>query len=473
MKIKNFLCILVVFTMATSAFGLVGCNSNAAKKGVTESEGTPDDPDFFSVDATGSTFATGIKLPKLKNPNLQIMMSMNWDALDKQNTAENPLPQWHSTKIWKEIYGTDIEIVMVTEDQQTAQLATMAAAGATPDIIPGNESNYPLWTASGLTQNMSKYADYMDLNNTEVFNLDLMNMFKWNGEYHGAVTQKTVDRNYVVYNETKFKAKRETTPMEYYLNNTWNWTQFVKTAKAMTTETDYGFTGWGLFPYFAPYSMVALDRDKMTASLNTSDSKYTRYMTEVYNFYQKEKAGRLDYELQSWSSLFPKSVDAMVMTTLSGYRRIVTASANIEGDTFRIVPMPVMDVLGETEVIAPSFIWTYSISSASKNPTGAATYIRLETLVGKNIAASQPEFGPLETVLTEDEKKMIRKYETSKYVIDPVRAIGTSYAIVDTELVPKMYYVATEDSVQSLFDAIAPKLQTQITEFNEIAAASK
>lgn len=472
MKMKRMICSLVIAAVAlsTTVFGLTGCKSGPKGEGITTSEGTPDDPDFFCVDATGSKYATGIKLPKLENPKLSIMMSINWEAIDKQNTEDNPLAQWHSTKIWKEIYGTDIEIVMVTEDQQTSQLATMAAAGNTPDIIPGNENTYPLWTASGLTQDMSKYADYMDLNNKEVFNLDLMNLFKWNGEYHGAVTLDTVNRSYIVYNETMFKAKREKTPMEHYLNNNWTWTQFVKTAKAMTDGTNYGFTGWGLFPYFAPYPMVTLDREKMTASLNTKDSKYMRYMTEVYNFYQKEKAGRLDYELQNWASLFPKSVDAMVMVDFPAYRRIVTAAENIQGDTFRIAPMPIMDVLGETEVIAPSFVWTYSISSAAQNPTGAATYIRLETLVGKNIDAAQPEFGSLENVLTADEKTMIRKYQTSKYVIDPVRAIGTCYSLVDTELVPQMYYATTEASVQSMFDAIEPKLQAQITEFNEIAA---
>ena len=95
--------------------------------------------------------------------------------------------------------------------------------------------------------------------------------------------------------------------MEYYQEGKWNWTQFVETAKAMTDPNtgDYGFTGWMLFPYTSIYPMMTLDAETGQASLNVDNEKYVGWMTEVYNFYQRDESGRRSWDLQNWGTHLP------------------------------------------------------------------------------------------------------------------------------------------------------------------------
>ena len=85
---------------------------------------------------------------------------------------------------------------------------------------------------------------------------------------------------------------------------------------------DYGFTGWMLFPYMGPYQLVTLDEQTGQATLNIDNEKYVGWMTEVYNFYQKDESGRRSWDLQNWGTTFPSGTDAMCFANLNAYERI-------------------------------------------------------------------------------------------------------------------------------------------------------
>ncbi|MCI8554283.1 MAG: extracellular solute-binding protein, partial [Clostridiales bacterium] len=381
----------------------------------------------------------------------------------------SPFPQVQATNVWKQVYNTDIVVDVVAESTATEYLSTAVASGTSPDMIPIGFTTYPLWPARGLTANLEdeKLAGYLDLDNP-VFIPEMMEKFRFQGKLMAAVTTQP-ELDYLVYNKSKFHLAGETTPMEHYKNGNWNWSQFVKTAKAMTSGDDYGFTGWGLFPYQAPYPMLNLNDDG-TVSLNLDDTKYMTWMTEVYNFYQREKAGRLDYNLQSWSSNVPQGTDAMVYTTLYGFERLVKVAQELEGDEFGIAPTPIFNPAGETERIWTANVWAYSISSGALCPEAAATYIRLEALVAQQIRAAQYKYGILseymDNYLTDDEKQMILDTADEECVVDMIRGIGDCYDIVDSQMVPKIYYNVNDASVQAEIDAVKPLLQAEFDDYN-------
>ena len=128
--------------------------------------------------------------------------------------------------------------------------------------------------------------------------------------------------------------------------------------------------------------------------------------------------------------------------------------------------MPIFDKGGETGRIVPASLWGYSISSGALHPEAAATYIRLETMVSQQIVASKPEFGYLEDVLTDDEKQMIHDTAGDEWIIENILGIGDCYNILDTKLVPPIYYEPNETSVQAEIDAVKPLLQAEIDDFN-------
>jgi len=441
---------------------------------------------YFSLPASGE-YSDGIMLPQLEDAHVTVMMSIDWSNLESTNNPDDPYAQYLATLMWRDVYASqegDVEIITITEDKMTDYVATQTASGTAPDILPANyDLTYPKWSAAGLTESIEKYAGHLQLdaknpNNPEedLYNHELMDKyFQWGGESHGAITLADVDRNFIVYNKTKFERAGQTDPLTLWEKGEWNWTNFVKTAKAMTNDTDFGFTGWALFPYFAPYPMAALDQETGKVTLSIDDTKYMRYMTEVYNLYQTEKAARCDYSLQSWSTLFPAGTDAMVQTTAAGYKRIVEAATRMEGDTFGIAPVPVFDPTGETESIATATLWAYSIAAAAENPIGAATYIRLETLVSRNVQATLKGNTWLDKNLTEAEKAMMEEVKDDPVCVEMIRGIGDCYlGIVDAQIVPAMYYVATQESVQAIFDSQKSALQAQFDEFNatveEVAA---
>ncbi|MGN0172695.1 MAG: ABC transporter substrate-binding protein [Acutalibacteraceae bacterium] len=470
---KRVLCAIIAVAMLLS---MTACNGGGGA-----SQADPTDPNYFSIEATGE-YSDGIMLPELDNATVNIMMSIDWAYLETNNDPEDPFAQYQATLIWRDAYASkegDVTITTISDEQQTDYLATQTASGTAPDIIPANyDLTYPKWNAAGLTASIEDYAAYLQLdaknpNNPEenLYNLDLMKQFfQWGGESHGAITLEKANKNYIVYNKTKFEQAGQKNPLELWQEGKWNWTQFVKTAKAMTNGTEeFGFTGWGLFPYFAPYPMAQL-QDDGTVALAIDDPKYMRYMTEVYNLYQVEHAARnTNDDLQQWGSLFPAGTDAMVMTDLAGYKRVSDKAKKQQGDSFGIAPIPVFDPNGETQSIATASCWAYSISSAAPNPIGAAAYIRLETLVSRNISKAQEGNTWTDLNLTDEEKAMIEETKDDPIVMEMIRGIGDCYlGIIDAYIVPAMYYNDAQDSVQAIFDAQKSALEAEFDEFNQM-----
>ncbi len=438
----------------------------------------PTSPDYRTVTVTGQ-YGDNVKLPMLSDAKVTMMMSIDWSYLEMNNDPEDPFSQYYATLLWREAYGAqggDVEIITISDEQQTDYLATQSASGTAPDILPANyDMTYPRWSAMGLTAPVTQYADYLGLNETNpndssktLYNLDLTTeLFQWDGEPHAVISANSADRNYIVYNKTKFLQAGQTTPLDLWEDGKWNWTNFVKTAQAMTNKTEYGFTGWGLFPYFAPYPMATVDENG-DVSLAIDDSRYMRYMTEVYQLYQVKKAARCDFTLQSWTSLFPSGQDAMVQTTLSGYKRIVQASERIDGDEFGIAPVPVFDPAGETESISSATVWGYAIAAEAQNPVGAANYIRLETLVARNIQNTLNEMAWYEEHMTDAELAMLEETENDPVCLEMIRGIGDCYLnIIDSTIVPELYYGPTKNPVQKIFDSQRTALEAEFDEFND------
>ncbi len=469
---KKVLCALLAVAMLVSMTACGGNGNSAAGM-------DPKDPNYFSITATGE-YSDGIKLPVLDNATVKVMMSIDWGYLETNNNPDDPFAQYLATLIWREAYasqGGDVEIVTISDEQQTDFVATQTASGTAPDILPANyDLTYPRWNAAGLTASIEDYADYIELDaknpnkpEEDLYNKSLMEeYFQWGGESHGAITLSEVTKDYIVYNKTKFELNGQATPMDLWKEGKWNWTNFVKTAEAMTNGSDFGFNGWGLFPYFAPYPMAKL-ADDGTVALNIDDTKYMRYMTEVYNLYQTVGAARRENNgLQTWADLFAMGTDAMVQTNLASYKRVVEKARRVEGDTFGIAPVPVFDPTGETQSIATASLWAYSIAAAAENPIGAAAYIRLETLVSRNVTASKEGTTWNDLNLTEDEKAMIEATKNDPVCVEMIRGIGDCYlGIVDASIVPPIYYEQNQSNVQAVFDAQKNALQAEFDEFNE------
>lgn len=426
--------------------------------------------------ATGKTLADysdGIALPKLSNANVEIMSTVDWKYLSDRNDEKDPFAQYHAVQMWDAVYGAQgdaVTLLKITENAQTEYMTVSTATGEAPDVVKVDYTlAYPRWSAAGLTSSVEEYALNLGFDETvkgqPLYNDEFMDAyFRWGGESHAAVLTREADKQYLVYNRTLFEQAGEKTPLERWQNGTWNWTQFVKTAKTMTQGDCDGFTGWGLFPYFAPYAMIKQDATGK-ATLNTPDPKYKKYMESVFDFYQHADAAAMGDSLQQWKTMFPMGKAGMVMATKSEFKTMYK-SAKLFGYVLGIAPVPAFDPNGETVGIANANVWGYAIPAAAKNPVGAASYIRLEALVTRNIESATDGNTWYDKNLTADELSMLEKTADDPICVDSTRGIGSCYELVDSQIVGPIYYWESDADVSAIFEDYRKALQTEVDALN-------
>lgn len=429
--------------------------------------------------ATGkdiADYSDGIALPRLANADVTMMMSIDWAVLADRNTASEPVAQYHAVQMWDAVYaaqGGAFEIVRITENAQTEYMVTSTATSVAPDVVKLDYAlSYPRWTAAGLTASVETYSNELGLGEQfkgdDVYNADFMeSYFQWGGNTHAVVLSKEADKQYLVYNRTLFEQAGEKTPLDHWKNDTWNWTQFEKSIEGVadTANDVYGFSGWGLFPYLAPFEMITQD-DQGKASLNIDHRYYMNYMNRVYELYRDSDAVAKNPEvLQQWKSLMPIGRVGMVMATKSEFKTMYR-QAKLQGYHLEIAPVPAYDPIGQTVGTASAKVWGYAIPSGAKNPKAAASYIRLEALVTRNIEQATKGQTWFDQKLSDDELAMLEATANDPICVDPTRGIGNCYAMVDSYIVPPLYYSCEDGGVYAIFDAYRAYLQAEIDAFN-------
>ncbi|MBR5134904.1 MAG: hypothetical protein IKV35_04840, partial [Clostridia bacterium] len=113
-------------------------------------------------------YSANIKLPRIAKAKVTVMMSIDWQYLQKNNVEGDPFAQYHATLMWRNVNADqagDVEIVRVAENEMTDRVVTATATGTAPDILPANyDLTYPRWNAAGLTASLVPYKDYLGLN---------------------------------------------------------------------------------------------------------------------------------------------------------------------------------------------------------------------------------------------------------------------------------------------------------------------
>ncbi|MCL2547336.1 MAG: extracellular solute-binding protein [Oscillospiraceae bacterium] len=434
-----------------------------------------------------SYFVQGMKINELEHDyehRVTTMMTVNWEfILDLQRTA--PHHQFIATNAWESTFEHgEVTIQTVALGEHTNMLATGVMAGDPPDIVPSNEQNFPLWPARRLTYDLRNFRADLGLGRDDIFDFELMEQFSWAGTTPWAIVNGRAVTGfedsifYTVYNKTLFDERGVVTPFEHWENGNWNWSQFVQTARDMTTEGGFGFTGWGLLPQNGPFPMVETV-DGGQVELTIRDPRYITWLTEVANLYQEVGGARNDWELQNWPTHIQGGIDAMVFTNIN---RFVGMRQEIERRNrpaqLRIAPLPYFDPVPETDaegnpvIRSPITVWAYSLARNSRNPVGAAAYMRLETLVMQSLNEFRPH--ELYSHATEEELEMIRWYQDAVYrVFDPIIGVGDTFEIVEGHYFNSIYYGDGGYTVTAIIDAAAMLLQDKIDTFNDMARAAE
>lgn len=366
----------------------------------------------YTETATGSKYATGIKLPKLSKSQAKVsyMTNTSWDFIKTESSEMAPTAIYHAMCIWKSVYGVDVEIELVDWDNFTSYLITSVVAGEGPDVMRWVNGR-PKWINNGLVTTLE---DKLDLTDKDY---DFEAMQKYSalyGHLYAAYSQGLqMPSSVMIYNKTKFEKAGEPDPMTLYKQGKWTFSQFIKTAKAMTNAAadEYGLSGTGAF-YPPAFGLMSLNKD-MTVTLHIKDSKFVKCMQAVWKLYREENAARRTDDSRD---IMPRGKDAMTLTSLKeACRMLDTAKRLGTTDKFGFAPAPSYDMVGEKNPRGNSTMTmdAFSISSCPKNLEGAVEFVRLVTKVGTNISKQMGQWGWAKSYMSADEKAVFSKV---KYV---------------------------------------------------------
>ena len=173
---------------------------------------------------------------------------------------------------------TGIKIKLIYADQASylQRLATLRAQGNSPDIAAITVENYPNAILLDYFRPISDSK--IDISKKDVFDIDSMNLLKFNGKHYGIIVKGTtyITMGILAYNAKLFDDKGITSPQELWDSGKWNWDTFIQTALDIQKAT-------GLSPLASGYSGYRLAQTSGQDAIAFKDGKLVNNMkNETY-----------------------------------------------------------------------------------------------------------------------------------------------------------------------------------------------
>ncbi|WP_314001373.1 extracellular solute-binding protein [uncultured Paenibacillus sp.] len=369
-----------VFAIALAAFMLMallaGCGGNGGNNGSNAGAGTNAAGNNAPAgeDKAGETASTDET--KLSDGNITILYHTSKEQYE-ENKKGNPNAYdavWETIPQFEAAYGGKVTVIAVPWGDQKPTLISMVNAGDQVDVAQANDQNFPVYPLKKIVQPIDPYIDLSD----SFWNSAVTKTFTFGGKSYAAGTSAAPIVIY--YNKTLFANNGVKTPSEYYAEGNWTWDSFREVAKELTADTDgdgkndqFGFGWWD-----AGYPLYVASNGKTIMSFNDDGTITTNYESENVKeamqfaqdallkdkFIDAEKEG--DYFIGEFKN------GKLAMTAEYGM-----AGFNVFKSDYEIDFVPVPTGPKGTPDAGPGGLSGWAIPTASKNPEGAAAFIKM------------------------------------------------------------------------------------------------
>ncbi|WP_372630189.1 ABC transporter substrate-binding protein [Cohnella sp.] len=348
---------------------ITGCGGNG-KEDASPSASAP----ASSAAATESPSASA-ETPKVDG-NITILYHTSKEQYE-ESKANNPSAYdavWETIPQFEAETGGKVTVIAVPWGDQKPTLISMVNAGDQVDIAQANDQNFPVYPLKKIVQPIDPYVDLSD----PMWNGAVTNTFTFGGKPYAVGTSAAPIVIY--YNKTLFTNNGVKTPSEYYQEGSWNWNAFREVAMQMTADTDgdgkndqFGFGWWD-----AGYPLYVGSNGKTLLNYGADGAISTNYDSENVKeamqfaqdallkdkFIDREKEG--DYFISEFKN------GKLAMTAEYGLSGFTVFKSDYEID---FVPVPT-GPKGANDV-GPGGLSGWAIPTASKNPQGAAAFIKM------------------------------------------------------------------------------------------------
>ena len=248
---KNLIKWISMLLVLSMLFAFAGCNkgnkatsSDDIKYGDDEDYNIDDDDDTVTINKEQKS-TKGNKAASYDNPNIKhtFKIDENKKKAFLESVPKNLKGQevtilvwWnpfnYEKKKWEKFTaatGIKIKPIYVTGDNYLQRLASLKAAGNSPDIAAITAGNYPNAIMQNYFQPLSAGIKNYD---PAVYDVDSMNLLKWNGVEYGAIIKGTtyITMGIMAFNADVFKKYGVKDPNTLWQEGNWNWETFVSTA---------------------------------------------------------------------------------------------------------------------------------------------------------------------------------------------------------------------------------------------------
>lgn len=316
----------------------------------------------------------------LENADLVIVWDMTEEAWNKEvedRKAEGKEAfnlVWSTKEAFEEKYGGTVEVIGVGWGEQQSTVIGKVNAGEVCDLAQAHDQNYPTYGAKKVMQDISQYIDVND----DFWYDSITQAFTFGGVPYavGASASPVV----ISYNKTLFDQMGIKTPMEYFNEGNWTWDTFREVGLQMTGDTDgdgnndiYGFGWWdGIYTQILAANGIAsinYTSGDGTVSSNYTTPQATEAFTFLQNAYTTDKFIMIP-DGDKFVSDFKSG--KLAMTCEYGFAALTVYECDYE---IEWAPMPT-GPSGQTYDCGGA-LTGFSIPVTSKNPEGAAAFIRM------------------------------------------------------------------------------------------------
>lgn len=338
-----------------------------------------------SKDAGNATKDTGSKDSKDEPVELTFMM---WGNEAHQEVYNKLIAKFNETHPNIKV---KMESVPFPDYQQ--KITVLAAGRELPDVGWVAERMVPQFMENGLLDDVSAFKEDKNYNMDDFFPSTL-DLFEKDSKLYGIPF--STPPMVMFYNKDLFIKAGEKTPNEHVAAGTWNWEQFEKSAKAISSDGVYGanfFRDWNTWIALLSHTWSnggdLFNKDQSKFTWNSTEGVETLKMLErmMFNDSSHPKAGE--------QVAFDSGKIGMFFDVYS----YVSAARNVKDFEWDIAPLP-EGTEGRFPMLGQA---GYGLFKGSKHPEEAKELLKFFTSQEGITATSTFFVPPRESVLSSDE----------------------------------------------------------------------
>lgn len=365
---------------------------------------------------SGTTVAPPVVQTK---PSAELYKDVKGTTVTIMTVAEPTAIQQKHFKAFELAYGCKVQTKIVAWNDFKNQFLAMVTASNVPDTCQVPDETFLKWISRGLLQPLDAYVNATD----EIWSDTIWEQYSWKGKHYGTASSDGAAM-YCIYNASLFKAKGVKTPLEYYNEGKWNFTNFKKTCIAMT----YGdVVGCGISWRY----LLNLCNGNTAVNVDNAAGKVTNALNEQSSINAVETVVELRrgkyITFESGFDLFANSKMAMYLERpWNTIGQFDLRNTTLKNATIEICPLPKgPDAKEEYCVTIPS---AYAVPTNAKNPLGACAWFYFEGQYGEKHKNDADVIADRRLTYTDEQWEFCKQYEAShKRISTFVYGVGNWY----------------------------------------------